>query len=153
MLPSVSLYSGQIHIRARNVFPCWNTTSLLAITNTAPLLAMGCLQPVCIVCASFIYLGETMNIKCLCWILTWCVKRQMSLQSRGRTGRRWQRELLSHRKLLSSVFPLAKSARKMSGERWEGGEEEGERWRQKKMKMKSVFLTVVSSEALLTDNC
>lgn len=79
MLPSVSLYSGQSHNTARTVFPCWNTASLLAITNIAPLLAMGCLQPVRIVCAAFIYFGETMNIKCLCWTLTWCAQRQMSV--------------------------------------------------------------------------
>lgn len=51
------------------------------------------------------------------------------------------------------MFPLAKTAQKMLGERWEGGEEEGEKGRQKKPEMKSVFLTVVSSEAFLTDNC
>lgn len=79
MLPSVSLYSGQIHIKARMVFPCWNTVSLLAITNIPPLLAIGCLQPVSIACAAFIYFGETMNIKCLCWTLTRCVQRQMSV--------------------------------------------------------------------------
>lgn len=50
------------------------------------------------------------------------------------------------------MFPLAKDAQKMLGERWEGSEEEGERVRQKKAKMESVFLTLVGSEAFLTDN-
>lgn len=83
MLPSVSLYSGPIHTAARRVFPCWNTAFLLAITSVAPLLAMGCLQPVCILCAALIYFGETMNIKCLCRTLTWCVQRQMSVAILG----------------------------------------------------------------------
>lgn len=70
MLPSVSLYSGQIHITARTAFPCRHTTSLLAITSIAPLLAMGCLQPVHLGCVAFIYFGGTKNVKCHFWTLT-----------------------------------------------------------------------------------
>lgn len=153
MLPSVSLYSGPIHIAARRVFPCWNIASLLAITNVAALLAMGCLQPVCILCAALIYFGETTNIKCLCRMLTWCVQRQMSLAILG-----VDREEVSEgtAQALKDTFisvsfgkGCSKNARRKVGGRQRG---EGRR-ESKKPKMKSIFFTVVSSEAFLTDNC
>lgn len=154
MLPSVSLYSGPILIAARRVFPCWNAASLLAITNVAPLLALGCLQPVCVVCAALIYFGETMNIKCLCGTLTWCVQRQMSVAISG-----VDREEVSEgtAQALKDTFISVsfgkgcskKNARGKVGGRWRG---EGRR-EAKKPKMKSIFLTVDSSEAFLTDNC
>lgn len=74
-----------------------------------------------------------------------CTEAEVCCNLRGRTGRRWLRELPSHWQLLSSVFPLAKPAQKMQGENREKGEE-SERGTQKKPKMKSVALTVVSPE-------
>lgn len=153
ILPSVSLYSGPIHIAARRVFPCWNTASLLAITNIAALLAMGCLQPVCILWAALIYFGETTNIKCLCRMLTQCVQRRMSLAILGA-----DREEVSEgtAQALEDTFisvsfgkGCSKNVRGKVGGRWRG------KWRResKKPKMKSIFFTVVSSEAFLTDNC
>lgn len=80
-------------------------------------------------------------------------KGRCLLQSQGWTGRRCQRELLRHWKILSSVFPLEKAAQKNARGKV-GGRRRGEGRREsKKPKIKSIFLTVVSSEAFLTDNC
>lgn len=104
-LPSVSFNSGQINIFI--AFPDCYIAWLLAITNMAQLLAMGCLYAVHVISASFIYFGGTMNMKRLCWTLTWCLQRQMSIAIKRADGGGGDVGCYySHWKFLSSEFDL-----------------------------------------------
>lgn len=117
---------------------------------------MGCLHPVHIVCASFIYFGGTMSIKHLCWTLTRCLQRQMSTAIKRRLGEAEKEDAVTatescfHQSLTCTQGLLQQGLFRKYKEMRVGSKKTAP---DSKRLNVFPFLTLVSPEAFLGDSC